>query len=80
MIVRYSVFPRDGGYRVFAISPKTSQWEDCQTLFGNGSLWVTYPTEAAAIDAISSLIKDDFLTSVNLALSTTQKEFDPSDF
>jgi hypothetical protein len=62
MIVRYSVFPRDNGYRVFAISPKTGEWQDCQSLFGNGSLWATYPTEAAARDAISPLIKDDYLT------------------
>jgi hypothetical protein len=62
MIVRYSVFPRDGGYRVFAISPKTGKWEDCESLFGDGSLWVTYPTEAEAEAAISPLIKDDYLT------------------
>jgi hypothetical protein len=62
MIVRYSVFPRDNGYRVFAISPKTGEWEDCQTLFGDGSLWITYPTESAAEAAIAPLIKNDYLT------------------
>jgi hypothetical protein len=61
MIVRYSIFPRDGGYRVFGISPKTDEWEDCQALFGNGSLWITYSTEAEANAAIAPLVKDDYL-------------------
>jgi hypothetical protein len=61
MIVRYSIFPRDGGYRVFGISPKTGEWEDCQALFGNGSLWITYSTDAEANAAIAPLVKDDYL-------------------
>jgi hypothetical protein len=82
VIVRYSVFPRDNGYRVFGVSPTTGEWEDCQTLFGerDANLWITYPTEAAAEAAIAPLIKDDYLTSVDRAFNITQKEFDPSDF
>ena len=62
-IVRYNIVPvddggyRDGGYRVFAISPKTGKWEDCQSLFGDDSLWVTYPTKDEAEAAIAPLIK-----------------------
>lgn len=47
----YGAYECEGGYRIFVKLYNTGEWQDCQALFGNGSLWITYPTEGEALAA-----------------------------
>jgi crotonobetainyl-CoA:carnitine CoA-transferase CaiB-like acyl-CoA transferase len=47
----YGAYECEGGYRIFVKLYNTGEWQDCQALFGNGSLWITYPTEEEALAA-----------------------------
>jgi len=58
--VQYSVVDVDGSFRIFAQTPvmkqKGLQPEDCELLFGKGTMWKNYSTWEEAQMAIDSLV------------------------
>ena len=45
----YGAYECEGGYRIYAKLYNTGEWQDCQALFGNGSLWITYSSKEEAL-------------------------------
>jgi hypothetical protein len=47
----FDTFQFAGGYRVCIFIENTSEVKDCQAFFGDGDLWITYPTKEEALTA-----------------------------
>ena len=58
--VQYSIVDVDSGYRIFAQTPVMRQKglapEDCELLFGKGTMWRNYQSWEEAQSAIDSLV------------------------
>lgn len=57
--VHYMVKPIGDSFRIFAKTPKMkldgSEYADCESLFGKGTMWKDYDTHHSAKAAIASL-------------------------
>jgi len=57
--VQYMVKPVGDSFRIFAKTPKMkadgSEYEDCESLFGKGTMWKDYDSHSSAKTAIDSM-------------------------
>ena len=56
--VHYMVKPVGDSFRIFAKKADGSEYEDCESLFGKGTMWKDYDSRSSAKAAIDSMSKE----------------------